>query len=560
MVIGGIFGWLLRLRLIARLLGLPTPRYRVRVIRRIAIPMRDGVKLIADRYFPDTPPPHPVILIRSPYGRGVSAGAFGILTEFCARRFAEQGFGVVVQDVRGRFDSGSDFVPFIHERNDGWDTLDWLSQRDWCAGVGMWGSSYLGIVQWAAADHPAVKALMPTLTASDVYAVAFQDGIFNLDLGARWIAILNLQEQYKRRPLLATSALVTQVEGSAQRAFQHVPLIDADAQLPPGTVTYYRDWLRAQQDGVDLRSHFPNADAALVTAPTMLIGGWYDFFLRGLLNDYAALKAAGHTPHLTIGPWTHYSYFFLMLTTLSYGVRWFNATLRSNGAAPKPEPSPPVRLFILGSKQWRSFDEFPPPSTTRCWYLDNGERLDAVPGTGSPDEFTFNPASPPPMIGGAQFSIRAGAKPNDALLHRPDVLVYTAPALTAPLEIIGYVRAELYVKASHLTADFFARLCVVDRRGRTINICDGLARLSPQCGEAQPDGTVRLVIDMGATAYRFSRGERLRLLIAGSGHPRWTRNLGGDDPFNDTTFARIEQSVCHDLTHPSALILPVVGL
>ncbi|MCK6579708.1 MAG: CocE/NonD family hydrolase [Anaerolineae bacterium] len=521
--------------------------------------MRDGAKLIADRYIPQTPPPHPTILIRTPYGRNAAAGAFGLMTDFCARRFAEQGYGVVVQDVRGRFDSGSAFEPFRFEREDGWDTLTWLSERDWCGPIGMWGSSYLGIVQWAAADHPAVRALMPMITASDVYDVAFHDGVFNLDLGARWIAILNLQERYKRRPLLSSAALVTGVERSARRAFQHLPLIEADDALPPGTVRYYQTWLNEHRDGENLRRYFPTPAIEKVTAPVLLVGGWYDFFLRALLKDYAALRAAGGAPQMVIGNWVHFSYAFLMLNTLGMAVRWFDETLNA-GARPSAEkPRKPVRLFMLGSRRWREYDAFPPPHQARCWYLDGGGRLDVVPGSAAPETFTFDPASPPPIAGGAQFSLRAGAASNAEMERRPDVLVHTSPGMAAPLEIVGPVRLALYVHSAPCeTADFFARLCVVNKQGTSVNLCDGLIRAAAACGEGQSDGSLRVEIDLGATAYRFEKGDRIRLVIAGSGHPLWTRHTGGADPIRDTTLTPIVQTVYHDAAHPSALTLPVI--
>lgn len=90
-----------------------------------------------------------------------------------------------------------------------------------------------------------------------------------------------------------------------------------------------------------------------------------------------------------------------------------------------------------------------------------------------------------------------------------------------------------------------------------MNLCDGLIRASVQCGERHPDGSLRVVIDLGATAYRFSKGDRLRLLIAGSGHPLWTRHTGGANPTLDTTLTPIAQTVYHDADHPSALVLPV---
>ena len=107
----------------------------LRVEYDIKIPMRDGVNLSLDVYFPLGEGPWPVILIRTPYNNQMPM----IVTE-SATYFAQNGYAVAAQDVRGRFDSEGEFVPWVNEFDDGFDTLDWIGAQDWCDGnIGMHG-------------------------------------------------------------------------------------------------------------------------------------------------------------------------------------------------------------------------------------------------------------------------------------------------------------------------------------------------------------------------------------------------------------------------------------
>jgi putative CocE/NonD family hydrolase len=139
------------------------------------------------------------------------------------------------------------------------------------------------------------------------------------------------------------------------------------------------------------------------------------------------------------------------------------------------------------------------------------------------------------------------------------VLTYSSPTLKAPVEIIGGVRVALYVRSSLAHTDFFARLCDVHEDGRSINICEGLFRVEPGKGDAQPDDSLRIEIDLCATAHRFRRGHRIRLLVASGSHPRWSRNLGTGEPLaTGTRMQCAEQTIYHDIAHPSVLVLPVI--
>lgn len=546
----------LRRQVIAAVMGLPPVQYRVRQEEGLRVPAGGGLALAADHYYPATPGSYPTILIRSPYGRGKKAGAFGWLLNFAAFRFAERGYHVVIQDTRGRFDSEGVFDPYFNERDDGLATLDWLAAQPWYNGsVGLWGSSYLGIVQWVIADAPPVRALVPSITGSQLQAIVYPDGALDLSLALRWLAIFQALDRGKN--LLHGLKLLANVERSLIPAFASLPVIESDQAALGEPAPFYRKWLsHAGPDDRLWRDVHEKTRPERAAAPVHLIGGWYDFFLRAMLLDYAALRAAGRQPYLTIGPWHHFSE-IVSLYDLREGVRWFEAHLKGKSDLVRRKP---VRIYVMGAGEWREMDDWPPPARLTPYYLHAGKRLNCdQPGENeSPDHYLYNPADPTPMVGGAQFSPLAGPRDNRALETRPDVLTFTTAPLREPLEVIGPVRLHLYAASSLEHTDFFGRLCDVYPDGRSINLCDGLFRIKPDKIEPQPDGSFCIEIDMWATAYRFKTGHRVRLQVSSGAHPRWSRNLGTGECLNSADMKAAAQTIYHDSRHPSALLLPVV--
>ncbi|MBE0690574.1 MAG: CocE/NonD family hydrolase, partial [Anaerolineae bacterium] len=182
-VLAAVAVFVLRRRFISFWLRLPPPRNRVRIERGVYVVTPDGIQLASDHYAPMTDQTCPTILIRCPYGRNWHHGIFGLRVEFVAQRFAERGYHVITQDVRGRFDSDGEFEPHVYEREDGLATIGWLKQQPWFNGdLGMWGPSYLGVVQWAVADAPEVRVLFPMITSSSLYDIVFPDGALDLGL------------------------------------------------------------------------------------------------------------------------------------------------------------------------------------------------------------------------------------------------------------------------------------------------------------------------------------------------------------------------------------------
>jgi putative CocE/NonD family hydrolase len=133
-----------------------------RLLLNVRVPTRDGITLSIDVYFPDVGDgPWPVVLFRTPYDNTMG-GLNPFLLE-TARSVTEHEYVFVAADVRGRGDSDGDWVPFLNEGSDGYDTIEWIAAQTWCDGnVGMMGGSYSGFVQWAAAREqpPHLRALV----------------------------------------------------------------------------------------------------------------------------------------------------------------------------------------------------------------------------------------------------------------------------------------------------------------------------------------------------------------------------------------------------------------
>ncbi len=530
----------------------PAETHNIVVTRNIQIPMPDGAILLADHYAPRSGPQHPTILIRSPYGRA------GLLSILFAVPYAERGYQVLIQSCRGTAGSGGQFVYARHEHDDGLATIEWIKQQEWFSGeLAMVGASYLGFVQWAiAADAGSeLKALVPQITTSDFNHFRFQGGSLNLESFLGWSTMMTLQASSG----LSISILLAQMKRVRRltQAFGHLPLSEADRVAIGQPSQSFQDTIRHAPDDDYWQPTNYSARVGEVTIPIYLMAGWYDLFLDWQLKDYQALRAAGRDPYLLIGPWTHTDV-SSMSTVARETHAWLRAHLKGDKSGLREAP---VRLFVMGANQWRDCSDWPPPTRSERWHLQpHGGLSPATPPTSQPDRYRYDPADPTPAVGGNSLGAREhmGPKDNRRLEARADVLVYTSTVLEQDMEVIGPIMADLYVRSSLDHTDFFARLCVVEPSDKSINLCDGILRLTPGYPAPEVDGSLRIQIALWPTAYRFRRGQRIRLQVSSGAHPRFARNLGSEEPLATGTTLRVaDQIIYHDPTHPSAIVLPI---
>jgi len=252
----------------------PAPFNKVLHVR---VPMRDGVRLDTNVFHPAGTVRFPVILIRTPYGKGAGLpSGYG--------PFIDQGYAVVFQDVRGRYDSQGLFDPLNQEGPDGFDTLNWIGGQPWSDGkVGMMGGSYLGIAQWRVAvlNNPHLKAIFPVVSGYDDYFDRFYSTGGATKLGHRllWLS-LNLALPGLPRPRFSDF-------------IDHLPLRTADRAATHQTLPFYQAVLdHPTYDGF-WKALSVREKIERVHVPVFSVAGWYDNYVESDLEAFAALHKAG---------------------------------------------------------------------------------------------------------------------------------------------------------------------------------------------------------------------------------------------------------------------------
>ncbi|MFG3198538.1 CocE/NonD family hydrolase [Streptomyces sp. NPDC048208] len=506
--------------------GLPAKRYEVGWEPGLAVPGADGSALLTDHYFPRAEGDFPTLLVRSPYGRGLPwSPMYGLL-------FAEQGFHVVLQSCRGTGGSGGAFDLWRNEAADGRATVAWLRGQPWFDGtLGTVGPSYLGYVQWALAldPPPELKAMVVQVGLHDPYALFHAGGALRLENALT----VGLGMTYQHQGIAPFARAALRLRRHLRAATMARPLRGGYASAL-GTEVPWLDQVMAHPDAGD--AYWDGASAApseRLRVPTALITGWHDALADQTFEQYARLRRAGCETALLVGPWTHASALQrgwpeVFAETLA----WLRAHLCADPTALRPSV---VRVHMGGENTWRDLDHWPPAADTTSWYPTGDGHLTRQAPTGSAPLATFrhDPADPTPALGGPLLSPGAGPRDNGPLEARSDVLTFTGPPLTEPLDVVGPVTARLTLATDTGHTDVFTRLCDVDPEGRSVNVCDGLRALA-----ASPHAPARITVEMSATAHRFAAGHRVRWQISAGAHPRYARNPGTGEPRAETTAFR----------------------
>ncbi|TYB47282.1 CocE/NonD family hydrolase [Nonomuraea sp. PA05] len=535
-------------RLFDQLLGLPeatTPD--IEITRDLPVPMPDGVVLRADRYRPRGSGPLPVVLMRTPYGK------HKLDAKGTARILARRGMQVVVQDARGTFGSGGRFSAFHQEKEDGLATAAWLREQPWCDGrLATAGASYVGFTQWAVGPYldPPLEAMCLGVTASEFTTTFYPGGVFALHNLLTWASLIGTQEEAPLGGLLPDPRRDRRV----RRAMAHVPIGRSDVAAIGKQVPFLREAAAHSGVGDTFWADTDNSAAAVkMTTPTSMVTGWWDLLLPAQLRDYAALREAGNRSRILIGPWGHD--LGVMRALLAEQVSWLSAHLLGDTAQLQRLP---VRLYLQRADRWLDFDRWPPPQSvpTELHLLPYGRLGWSAPGEGAPGVFTYDPAHPTRSVGGPLLDMRESKqRDNRAVEARSDVLVHTGAPLPRDLDLIGPVSATVYVRTDTGHADLFVRLCDVDETGVSRNVTDGILRLP-----AGSEGVVKAEVELHPTGYRFLRGHRLRVQVAGGAFPRFARNHGTGEAVEEAVRTRPTRfEIFQDAERPSALTLPVFG-
>ena len=523
-------------------------RYAAREEKSIMVPMRDGVLLSTDLYFPDDDPlPLPTILVRTPYGKSPARNRIHIPT------FVGEGYVVAIQDMRGRFESEGRYRPATGDRNDSYDTLSWIAEQPWSNDkVATYGCSYRGDAQVVAAAtrHPSHVAAIPEASTTGYYApgrpwVSYDGGAFELAQTAGWFSASGNKLFYGPPPWIdrqewfrSDAAKLFRVQPRNRRtdlaALWKLPVIDILKQNGSAP-SDYEDFVSNHPEA----SFFKQLDWVRETdrfdVPAIFIDAWYDYgvaetlALFNLFRENSESDRSRDNQFVIIAPTTHCGWTPTRGTTNSAGewilveesdapehtiagerdmgdarldffdiyLRWFERWLKDvdNGITDMPK----VQYYLMGKNEWRSADRWPLPDTDyRKFYLHSaggansrygdGSLSGAPPGEQPADHFVYDPATPVPTLGGQAcctgMQTGAGGFDQSTIEIRNDVLVYTSPALGEGLDVTGQLEAVLYVSSSAKDTDFTAKLVDVYPDGRAFNVQEAAQRMRYRDGFA----------------------------------------------------------------------------
>ncbi|MGH8009657.1 MAG: CocE/NonD family hydrolase, partial [Candidatus Binatia bacterium] len=366
------------------------------------------------------------------------------------------------------------------------------------------------------------------------------------------------------------------------------------ADLLKDVAPYLRDYLTHPDDGPYWWATNVERQHGNINIPMYHVSSWYDIFMRDAIVHFCGLQARAMTPEarggqkLLLGPWAHLFPYSSPTTggtgDIDFGpnafielhdiqLRWFDYWLKGIDTGIGAEP--PVRLFVMGTNQWRDEYEWPLARTryTPCYFHSHGKANSLhgngtlsleVPAEEPADHYCYDPADPAPTRGGNTLIIPMGVQDQREVEGRQDVLVYTGEPLERSLEVTGPLKVVLYAASSALDTDFTAKLVDVRPDGYAQNIADGILRARYRESLSTPKlltpGEVsELTIDLWATSHVFLPGHRLRIEIASSNFPRFDRNLNtGEDQATGTRMQIAEQTVFHDRRFRSHILLPVI--
>jgi len=453
-----------------------TERHDMLVEQDVGVPMRDGAILRANVYRPAVDGRFPVLMTFGPYGKDVplrefmteawdrlkqtypeilaaSSGKHLVFERPDPEAWVGDGYVVINVDSRGAGKSPGRLDPNSPaEFRDFYDAIEWAGVAPWSSGkVGLIGISYYAAGQWfvAAMRPPHLAAILPWQGTYDFYRDRTrQDGIYASGFLNRWWHRSVLRNQHGN-PQTDCHDIYTggRVTG---------PATLSPAELAANRADYLGDVLAHPLNDAFYRERTP--DLANIDYPALVIANWggLGLHLRGTIRGYMGLASRDKWLKVQSGSYFHT---FLQPKNVAMQKRFFDRYLK--GIANGWESEPAVEVEIRGPgdtvKRTARAGAWPLPQTQWTRFF-----LDAAPRT----------LAPAPPSAAAQASYPALSQ---------GVTFSTTP-FADDVELVGPVKAKLFVSSSTPDMDIFATVCAFDPQGREMTF---IGAPEPKCPVTQ---------------------------------------------------------------------------
>lgn len=523
----------------------------------IFVTMSDGIRLRTFIRRPDASGAVPVIFVRSCYPENAPA----YLALACT--YAERGIAFVWQYCRGTGGSEGEWQPYVNERADGKDAIEWLCAQDWVESVGCYGSSYVSLTGWAIADlvPEKVRTMYLSHYGNSRFMSAYQHGLFHHDILTAWTM------KNAGFPITA----------DYHESCLYRPQISVDEDLWGQKIEWYREYLESFDADAEYWKQGIWNDMvqipARVNIPICLVEAWYDHHLSSALVSWMSLpEETRKKSRLVIGAWNHIFEMCLQDREISNAhvnddlraFEWFYRIL-----VEKKEPVAGVERYLIGADSWFGAEELESRNSGNVrLYLSSDGRLqtldDAEHGT---VKYIYDPAEPFISHGGESLLYTfesIGSLQQEEPDTRDDTITFMSEPMKEDLDVSGKIRIHLTVSTNVDDTAFICRLIETMPDGRSYNVRIGATTLgyrndSPKRIPYTPGETVEIMIECWDIAYRFGKGSCIRLDITSSDFPQYSVHSNYAGPWAEQKKCRTAEQIIHCGGSSGWIELPLPG-
>ena len=549
----------------------------------VKIPMRDGVHLNATLYRPKGLQPVPVIITITPYTADTyhSRGMY----------FAQSGYAFALIDCRGRGNSEGEWLAAgKHDALDAYDAIEWLAAQVWCDGqVAMWGGSYAGWNQWAAArtGAPQLRTIVPAAAAYEGIDVPCFNGIFL----AYWIQWATLTSGVTANANLFGEAQFW-IDKFRELYLNHRPFAEL-AQIVGNDSRYFKDVIDHPHRSLFYDEANPSpAELASMELPVLTITGHYDGDQLGALEHYRqhmrhASATAREKHYLIMGPWDHAGTRTpqkevggltfgdaSMLDLNKLHKEWYDWIMRDR---PRPEfLKKRVAYYVTGLEEWKYADELESIAQYQPLYLTstNGCANDVfasgmlltAPVDTEADSYIYNPLDTRPELLDRNEVKQQLTDQRYAINLFGSGLVYHSELFDSPIEITGQPRVTAWIEIDVPDTDFICDLYEIKLDGSSVLLSGTWlrARYRESLYEERlvTPGEINCYVlqPFSYISRRIAQGSRLRLVIKANNSIYLQKNYNSGGIVAEETAAEAQIAhvkLYHDTEHPSMLEIPV---
>ncbi len=514
--------------------------------------MPDGVRLSARIWWPEGRGPFPAILEYIPYRKRDMVRA---RDERNHPYFAAHGYVCLRVDMRGSGDSEG-HMPDMYSDNelaDARHVIEWIAEQDWCSGrVGMFGTSWGGTASLqAAVDAPGpLKAVIANSATAD----RFEDDI-------HWTGGTLLTDSFEwgaTLPAILAAPPDAATVGDGWRDQWEKRLRNLSFPLDA--------WIRHRARGEYWRHGSVKFSVGRLSCPVLSIGGWADRYSNSVMG---LVQARPDICWGVVGPWGHHypdqgepgpAIGFQDLA-LEWWDHWLGDETGNVRNWPRlrlwrREFDPPVGRLAMRNGGWIETAGHEEAGGTTL-YLAAGSLTDSPPGETQSLEIPNN-LRHGECAGDTGYFGRVGGLPLDQSVDDGCSLCFDSTPLEEDLNLVGHAELSCEITRDLAEAQLVCRLCEVTPDGRSNLVVRQVRNLAldetlDTESSFTAGNTVRYRIRLPSTAYRFARGNRIRLAL---GTSYWPLAWPASRPASVRILTRSAQLDLPVLSHTAGLSVP----